>query len=105
MTKDQEQGKNILPLPILFNIILEDLTSAKAQNKEMPIVKCSTIEETISVARKIAKKTIGIVKQNIYNAASFGVPQERFRSIIIGMKTCSPIAFLSTIRRIPMPCW
>ena len=27
-----------------------------------------------------------IVKQNIYNAAEFGVPQERFRSIIIGMK-------------------
>jgi len=26
------------------------------------------------------------VKQNIYNAAEFGVPQERFRSIVIGMK-------------------
>ena len=27
-----------------------------------------------------------IVKENIYNAATFGVPQERFRSIVIGMK-------------------
>ena len=27
-----------------------------------------------------------IVKENIYNAASFGVPQERFRSVVIGMK-------------------
>ena len=27
-----------------------------------------------------------VVKQTIYNAAIFGVPQERFRSIIIGMK-------------------
>lgn len=27
-----------------------------------------------------------IVKENIYNAASFGVPQERFRAIVIGMK-------------------
>lgn len=27
-----------------------------------------------------------IVKENIYNAADFGVPQERFRSIVIGMK-------------------
>lgn len=27
-----------------------------------------------------------IVKERIYNAAAFGVPQERFRSIIIGMK-------------------
>lgn len=26
-----------------------------------------------------------IVKENIYNAAAFGVPQERFRSIVIGM--------------------
>jgi DNA (cytosine-5)-methyltransferase 1 len=26
------------------------------------------------------------VKQNIYNAAEFGVPQERFRSIIVGMR-------------------
>jgi DNA (cytosine-5)-methyltransferase 1 len=26
------------------------------------------------------------VKQNIYNAAGFGVPQERFRSVVIGMK-------------------
>ena len=26
------------------------------------------------------------VKQNIYNAAAFGVPQERFRAILIGMK-------------------
>lgn len=26
------------------------------------------------------------VKENIYNAASFGVPQERFRSIVIGMQ-------------------
>lgn len=27
-----------------------------------------------------------VVKQSIYNAASFGVPQERFRAIVIGMK-------------------
>lgn len=27
-----------------------------------------------------------IVKQAIYNAAAFGVPQERFRSVVIGMK-------------------
>lgn len=27
-----------------------------------------------------------IVKENIYNTATFGVPQERFRSIVIGMK-------------------
>ena len=26
------------------------------------------------------------IKQNIYNSAEFGVPQERFRSIIVGMK-------------------
>ena len=30
-------------------------TELKAQNKEMPIIKCTTLEETISVAKKIAK--------------------------------------------------
>jgi DNA (cytosine-5)-methyltransferase 1 len=37
-------------------------------------------------ANKIFHKAGYIVKQSIYNAAEFGVPQERFRSIIIGMK-------------------
>jgi DNA (cytosine-5)-methyltransferase 1 len=37
-------------------------------------------------ARKSFYKSGYIVKQNIYNAAEFGVPQERFRSIIVGMK-------------------
>lgn len=38
-----------------------------------------------------------IVKQHIYNAASFSVPQERFRSIVIGMKKefLLPVAQLS----------
>lgn len=37
-----------------------------------------------------------IVKQNVYNAAQFGVPQERFRSIIIAMrkKFLLPVGFL-----------
>ena len=39
-----------------------------------------------------------VVKQNIYNAASFGVPQERFRSIIIGMKKefLMPVGYFSS---------
>ena len=39
-----------------------------------------------SKAREAFHEEGYIVKQNIYNAAEFGVPQERFRSIIIGMK-------------------
>lgn len=39
-----------------------------------------------SAAKESFLKEGYIVKENIYNAASFGVPQERFRSIVIGMK-------------------
>ncbi|MCD7726326.1 MAG: DNA cytosine methyltransferase [Clostridiales bacterium] len=39
-----------------------------------------------SSAKKIFENNGYIVKATICNAASFGVPQERFRSIVIGMK-------------------
>ena len=39
-----------------------------------------------SAAKKCYEENGYIVKNNIYNAATFGVPQERFRSIIVGMK-------------------
>ena len=39
-----------------------------------------------SAAKKSYEEMGYIVKASIYNAAAFGVPQERFRSIIIGMK-------------------
>lgn len=39
-----------------------------------------------SAARKAYEECGYVVKEAIYNAAAFGVPQERFRSIVIGMK-------------------
>lgn len=39
-----------------------------------------------SAAKKSYEENGYIVKETIYNAAAFGVPQERFRSIVIGMK-------------------
>lgn len=39
-----------------------------------------------SAAKRCYEENGYIVKETIYNAASFGVPQERFRSIVIGMK-------------------
>ena len=39
-----------------------------------------------SSAKKSYEKNGYVVKQRIYNAASFGVPQERFRTILIAMK-------------------
>ena len=39
-----------------------------------------------SAAKACYEQCDYIIRNNIYNAASFGVPQERFRSIIIGMK-------------------
>lgn len=39
-----------------------------------------------STAKECFEESGYIVKEMIYNAATFGVPQERFRSIVIGMK-------------------
>lgn len=39
-----------------------------------------------AAAKKCYEENGYVIKNNIYNAAAFGVPQERFRSIIIGMK-------------------
>ena len=39
-----------------------------------------------STAKRKFEECGYVVKQSIYNAASFGVPQERFRAIVIGMK-------------------
>ena len=39
-----------------------------------------------SAAKACYEENGYIIKDTIYNAASFGVPQERFRSIVIGMK-------------------
>ena len=49
-----------------------------------------------SAAKKCYEENGYIVKDTIYNAAAFGVPQERFRSIIIGMKKdfVLPIGYL-----------
>ena len=50
-----------------------------------------------SAAKEKYQRDGYIVKENIYNAASFGVPQERFRSIVIGMRKnfLLPEGFLS----------
>jgi len=39
-----------------------------------------------SAAKACYEENGYVIKDTIYNAASFGVPQERFRSIVIGMK-------------------
>ena len=39
-----------------------------------------------SYAKEVFESNEYIVKESIYNAASYGVPQERFRAIVIGMK-------------------
>jgi DNA (cytosine-5)-methyltransferase 1 len=56
-------------------------------------------------SRNILRDSGYIVKQGIYNAAEFGVPQERFRSVVIAMKddfempeTTVPPSQFSTVR-------
>lgn len=39
-----------------------------------------------SAAKSMFNESGYIIKPSIYNAASFGVPQERFRSIVVGMR-------------------
>jgi DNA (cytosine-5)-methyltransferase 1 len=73
-------------LTIAFSRIVTEVNPDVFIMENVPEFLSNRYWQYFSKARKAFKKAGYIVKQNIYNAAEFGVPQERFRTVIIGMK-------------------
>lgn len=73
-------------LVIAFSRIVTEVNPDVFIMENVPEFLSNRYWRYFSKAREAFHGTGYIVKQNIYNAAEFGVPQERFRSIIVGMK-------------------
>ena len=73
-------------LIIAFSKIVEEINPDVILMENVPEFLSDKYWEYFSAAKQNFERAGYLVNQNIYNAASFGVPQERFRSIIIGMK-------------------
>jgi DNA (cytosine-5)-methyltransferase 1 len=80
-TDDDRNG-----LVIAFSRIVAEVGPSAFIMENVPEFLSSRYWSYFSGARKVFGEAGYIVKQNIYNAAEFGVPQERFRCIVIGMK-------------------
>jgi DNA (cytosine-5)-methyltransferase 1 len=73
-------------LVIAFSRIVSEVNPAVFIMENVPEFLSNRYWNYFSKAREAFIEAGYCVKQNIYNAAEFGVPQERFRSIIIGMR-------------------
>lgn len=73
-------------LIIAFSKIVEYILPDAIVMENVPEFLSERYWKYFSSAKENFERVGYIVKQNIYNAATFGVPQERFRSVIIGMK-------------------
>ncbi|MCL2410883.1 MAG: DNA cytosine methyltransferase [Treponema sp.] len=80
---DDDERNNLV---IAFSRIVAEVDPDVFIMENVPEFLSQRYWKYFSKALKIFRKTGYKVKQNIYNSAEFGVPQERFRSIIIGMK-------------------
>jgi DNA (cytosine-5)-methyltransferase 1 len=81
---DEDDDRN--SLVIAFSRIVAEVNPDVFVMENVPEFLSNRYWGYFSKARKAFYKAGYTVKQNIYNAAEFGVPQERFRSIVIGMK-------------------
>jgi DNA (cytosine-5)-methyltransferase 1 len=72
-------------LIIAFSRIVAEIKPAVFVMENVPEFMSDRYWKYFNRAKKLFNKVGYVVKQNIYSAAEFGVPQERFRSIIIGM--------------------
>lgn len=73
-------------LVIAFAEIVEQIKPDAIIMENVPEFLSKRYWHYFSAAKNRFEKNGYTVKQNIYNAAMFGVPQERFRSIVIAMK-------------------
>lgn len=81
---DEDDERN--NLVIAFSRIVAEINPDVFVMENVPEFLSNRYWRYYSKARDAFFEAGYTVKQNIYNAAEFGVPQERFRSIIIGMK-------------------
>lgn len=73
-------------LVIAFAKIVEHVQPDAIIMENVPEFLSKRYWKYFSEAKRRFEENGYTVKQNIFNAASFGVPQERFRTVIIGMK-------------------
>jgi DNA (cytosine-5)-methyltransferase 1 len=81
---DEDDDRN--NLVVAFSRIVAEINPSAFIMENVPEFLSNRYWKYFSKARAAFYNAGYIVKQNIYNSAAFGVPQERFRSIIIGMK-------------------
>lgn len=81
---DAEDDRN--SLVIAFSHIVAQVNPDVFIMENVPEFLSNRYWRYFSKAREAFHEAGYIVKQNIYNAAEFGVPQERFRSIVVGMQ-------------------
>ena len=81
---DKDDDRN--DLIIAFSKIVVEVKPSAFVIENVPEFLSNRYWKYFNKARRAFYRAGYVVKQNIYNAAEFGVPQERFRSIIIGMK-------------------
>ncbi|OUS68715.1 hypothetical protein B1748_33210 [Paenibacillus sp. MY03] len=85
-TRWDEEDDNRNNLVIAFSRIVSEVNPDVFIMENVPEFLSNKYWKYFSKARAAFFDAGYTVKQHIYNAAEFGVPQERFRSIIIGMK-------------------
>jgi DNA (cytosine-5)-methyltransferase 1 len=73
-------------LPARFALIAKEINPACIVMENVPEMLSVKYWEKFAAVKNILEGAGYIVKQSIYNAAEFGVPQERFRAVVIAMK-------------------
>jgi len=81
--EEEDERNNLV---IAFSRIVAEVNPDVFIMENVPEFLSNRYWKYFDKARNSFYKSGYIIKQNIYNAAEFGVPQERFRSIVIGMK-------------------